>query len=174
MMRVALLMMAALLALLPAVLRAHEGTEVSVRGEVRPNGPIEIVGEGFEANDHIRLELRKEGVEPIALGTVAADAEGAFTETLHLPASVRPAIYQLAAEGEESATADVTVLEPAAGDAPVEPEPPSTEPVSNDRPSGEVIGLAAFTGAIALLAVTLLWLSRTRPRPAERDKEAVL
>lgn len=175
-MRVALLLIAALLALLPASLRAHEGTEISVRGEVRPNGPIVLVGEGFEANDHVRIELRKEGVEPVEIGRVPADAEGAFTATLHLPATVRPGIYQLAAEGEESATADLTVLQPAAGDAPVEPEPSSTEPVSNDRPSAEVIGLAAFTGAIALLAVVLLWLSGARPRPqaGERDKEAVL
>jgi len=161
--RAVALAFAVLLASLSVSALAHEGTEVSVRGEVRPNGPIEIIGEGFEANDHVRIELRKEGVEPIEIGRVPADAEGAFAETLHVPAAVRPGLYQLAAEGEESATTDVTVLEPAEGGAAVEPEPSPAEPVSNDRPAPEVIGLAVFTAGIAVLAVGLLWISKTRP-----------
>ena len=163
-MRAVALSLAALLALLATTALAHEGTEVSVRGDVRPNGPIEVIGEGFEANDHVRIELKKEGVEPIEIGRVPADAEGAFDEELHVPATVPPGIYQLAAEGEESATTDVTVLEPAEGGAAVEPEPSPSEPVSNERPAGEVAGLAVFTAAVAGIAAGLLWISRTRPR----------
>lgn len=163
-MRVAVLIIVAFLALLPAGLHAHEGTEVSVRGEVRANGSIELQGEDFAPNDVVRIELRKEGVEPVEIGRVPADAEGAFTETLHVPATVRPGIYQLAADGEEFATVDVTVLEPAAGDAPVDFEPPSTESVSNDRPAGEVVGLTIFAATVAAVAAGLLWWSRTRPR----------
>lgn len=163
--RAVALSLAALLALLATTAAAHEGTEVSVRGEVRPNGPIEVIGEGFEANDHVRIELRKEGVKPIEIGRVPADGEGAFEAELHVPATVPPGIYQLAAEGEESATTAVTVLEPASGAPVTEPEPRPAEPVSNDRPAGEIVGLAAFTAAIAAAATALLWLSRTRARP---------
>jgi hypothetical protein len=43
-------------ALAPAATRAH-GTNVSVTGDVRANGPIAITGEDFDANDSVRLEL---------------------------------------------------------------------------------------------------------------------
>lgn len=152
------------LALFPIAAFAHEGTEVTVKGEVRPGGPIEIVGEEFAPNDIVRIELRKDGVEPIELGRIPADAEGAFTETLHVPADVRPGLYALAADGEESATFDVTILEPAEGALEVDAGKAAQEPVSNDRPTGETIALAIFTGAIALAALGLLWASRTHAR----------
>ena len=154
------------LGLLPSAVLAHEGTEVSVRGEVRPAGPIEVTGEEFAPNDVVRIELRKEGINPIELGRVPADGEGAFSATLHVPASARPGLYQLAAEGQESDTTDVTVLEPAEGPVDIEPEPLAGGSVSNDRPTAEVLGLAALTAAIALVGVGLLWLSRTHPRAA--------
>ena len=154
-----------LFALFPAAtVLAHEGTEVIVNGEVRPDGPVQIEGEGFEPNDVVRIELRKDGVEPIELGRVPADDEGAFIETLHVPATVAPGLYQLAADGQESATFDLTVLEPEEGSEPAaEPARPA-EPVSNDRPAGETVGLAIFTAAIAVAAGGLLWFSRTRAR----------
>ena len=154
------------LGLLPSAVLAHEGTEVSVRGEVRPSGPIEVTGEEFAPNDIVRIELRKEGVNPIELGRVPADGEGAFSVTLHVPATVRPGLYRIAAEGKESATADVTVLEPAEGNVNIEPEPLADGSVSNDRPTGEVVGLAALTAAIAVVGAGLLWFSRTHPRAA--------
>ena len=149
------------LALLPTAALAHEGTEVTVRGDVRPGGPIDIVGEEFEPNDIVRIELRKDGVEPIELGRIPADGEGAFTETLHVPADVRPGLYQLAADGEESATFDVIVLDPTEGAPEVEPTGEAQESASNNRPAGETLGLTIFTGVIGLAAVALLWASRT-------------
>lgn len=156
----------ATLALFPSTVLAHGGTEVSVGSEVRADGAIEVTGEEFAPNDTVRIELRKEGVDPIELGRVPADEEGAFSATLHVPATVRPGLYQLAAEGQESDTTDVTVLEPAEGPVEIEAEPPAGGSVSNDRPTGEVLGLAAITAGIALVAVGLLWLSRTHPKAA--------
>lgn len=160
-----LLIIAALLALLPASLFAH-GTEVSVGGDVRPDGPIEIRGEELDPNDHVRLELRKGGVEPVELGTVAVEADGSFSITLHLPATVSPGIYELAADGKESATTEVTILEPVADGAEPAAEHEETENVSSDRPAGETVGLALVTAVLAALGAALLWLSRTRPYPA--------
>lgn len=154
------------LALVPTAALAHEGTEVTVEGDVRPGGPIAIQGEEFEPNDIVRIELRKDGVEPIELGRVPADDEGAFNETLHVPTDVRPGLYQLAADGEESATFDVTVLEPTEGTGEAEAIGEAEGSVSNDRPAGETVGLAIFTGVIALAAVALLWTSRTHARTA--------
>lgn len=148
----------------PAAALAHEGTEVTVSGDVRPDGPIEIVGEGFAPNDVVRIELRRDGAEPVELGRVPADGEGAFTETLHVPATLAPGLYELAAEGEESATFQLTVLEPDEGSGAVAEPPGSGGEVSNDRPAGETVGLAIFTAAVALAAGGLLWLSRTRAR----------
>ena len=152
-----------LLAFFPVAALAHEGTEVTVKGDVRPDGPIEIEGEGFEPNDIVRIELRRDGVEPVELGRIPADGEGAFTETLHVPGTVTPGLYQLAADGEESATFELTVLGPEEGSERAASES-SAEPVSNDRPAGETIGLAIVTAVIAVAAGGLLWFSRTRAR----------
>ena len=156
----------AAIALLPAIASAHGGTDVTVRGHLHPGGPIEIVGEDFAPNDVVRIELRKDGVEPFELGRIPADKDGGFTETLHIPASVPPGLYELAAEGQKSATADVTILEPPAGSAVAAEPAVAAGSVSNDRPAGETLGLAVFTAAIALAAVGLLWASRTHARSA--------
>ena len=152
-----------LVLLLPPTLLAH-GPEVSVVGEVRPNGPIEIRGEEFEPNDHVRLELRKGGVEPVELGTVAVEADGSFSITLHLAATVSPGIYQLAADGKESTTTEVTILEPEAGEAEAASEHQASGKVSSDRPARETVVLAALTITVWALGAGLLWLSRTRPQ----------
>ncbi len=157
----------AVVLLLPAQAFAHGGTEVNVKGDVRANGPIELVGADFAANDVVRIELHREGVQPIELGRVPADADGNFDETLHVPASVPAGLYQLAADGIESATAEVTILEPATG-APAGAEQPASDAgtAENHRPSGETVGLWVFTALVALIAVGLLWASRTHARPS--------
>lgn len=99
----------------------------------------------------------------IALGTVAADADGAFSITIHLPPTVPPGVYELSANGADSATTEVTVLEAASGTEGVATAQPS-ESVSNDRSAGEAIGLGALTAAFAISGAVLLALSRTRPR----------
>lgn len=140
---------------------AHEGTEISVKGEVRPNSIIELEGEEFAPNDAVRIELRKQGAEPILLGRISADANGAFIAELHVPASVSPGIYRLAAEGKESATAEITVLS-AASSSGAAANASATGDVSNDRPAGETIGLALFSALLAAAGLAALWFSRTR------------
>lgn len=162
---VPLLLMLLSLAVLPLTASAHGGTVVTVRGHPHRDGPLEVEGEEFAPNDVVRIELRRGDAEPFELGQVQADADGAFSHTFHVPATVEPGFYELAAEGEESASTEATILATPEGGAPaIEPEPSPAEPVSNDRPAPEVIGLAVFTAGIAVLAVGLLWISRTRPR----------
>jgi len=140
-----------------------------VAGEVTPNGPIEIRGSDFEPNDHVRLELRKEGVEPIELGRVPVEADGSFSITLHVPESVEPGIYELAADGKESASTEVTVLKAAEGETGASPETAGEREVSSDAPAGETISLAIATALIALVGAGLIWLSRTRPRTGKTE-----
>jgi len=162
-------------ALIPLAAFAHGGTKVSVKGDVRANGPIEIVGTDFAANDVVRIELRREGAQPVELGRIPADADGTFAETLHVPASVTAGLYQLAADGGESTTTEVTVLEPATGAPPGAEQPmAATATVENHRPTGETVGLALFTAATALVAVGLLWASRTHARPAGASQKGGL
>jgi hypothetical protein len=140
---------------------AHEGTAISVQGAVRANGPIEIEGEDFEPGDVVRIELRKDGVAPVELGRVPVEADGTFITTLHLGADVQPGLYELAADGQESASFDLTVLAAAEGSSGASETQPQ-ESVSNDRPAGETVGLVLFTVVLAAAAAGLLWLSRTK------------
>lgn len=149
-------------AMLTATVSAHEGTAISVAGEIRSNGPIEITGEDFEPGDTVRIELRKQGTAPIELGAVPVETDGSFTATLHVPETVESGIYQLAADGEESAETEVTVLEPEDGSEVVS-EPGEGGEVSSNRPSGETVGLVIATLLITLAGIGLLALSRTRP-----------
>lgn len=148
-------------AMLTATVSAHEGTAISAAGEIRPNGPIEITGEDFEPGDTVRIELRKQGTAPIELGAVPVETDGSFTATLHVPETAESGIYQLAADGQESAEVEVTVLEPADGSEVVS-EPGEDGDVSSDRPASETIGLVIATLLIALAGTALLALSRTR------------
>lgn len=164
-MRIIVTLGLALLALLPASVSAHEGTAISVVGEIRPNGPIEITGEDFGPGDVVRIELRKQGVAPIQLGTVPVETDGSFAATLHVPATAGPGIYQLAADGQESAETEVTVLEPEAGSE-VESEPAEGGEASSDRPASETVALAAAAVLLAAVGLGFLALSRTRPHVA--------
>lgn len=175
MIRIVAIVTFAALALIPLAAFAHGGTKVSVKGDVRADGPIEIVGTDFAANDVVRIELRREGAQPVDLGRIPADADGNFTETLHVPASVTAGLYQLAADGGESTTTEVTILEPAAvSSAGAEQSMVATATVENHRPTGETVGLALFTAATALVAVGLLWASRTHAHSAGSGRKGGL
>lgn len=155
-----------LLAFLPVRVAAHGGTEISVRGSVRVDGPIEITGEEFAANDTVLIVLRRAGTEAVELGRVPVGATGEFQALLHVPASMRAGLYELAAEGKESATAEVTILESAAGTQPGGAASEAEGDVSNDRAASEVIGLALVTAATALAGIGVLWRFRPHPRRA--------
>lgn len=159
---------AAGLALLPLAAQAHGGTEVIVEGHLHPDGPITIEGEEFAPNDRVVIELRRAGMEPVVLGEVGADDEGAFEASLHVPARVRPGFYQLVAAGEESASLELPIeaVPGGAGDA---DSATLDGNITNDRPAAETVGLATVTAVLALLAVVVLWSSRATPSAAEGE-----
>jgi hypothetical protein len=171
MIRVLAIIAASVFAFLPLAAIAHGGTEVSVKGDVRADGPIEIVGADFAANDVVRIELRREGTQPIELGRIPADGAGTITATLHVPASVRAGLYQIAADGQDSATAEVTILAATSEITDAPAQPASANAIENQRPAGETIGLAVFTAIVAVVAVGLLWVSRTHARTAGTNRE---
>ena len=160
-----ILALAALLALAPRIILAHGGTEVIVNGEVRADSLIEIEGEEFAPNDDVRIELLRDGTEPIELGRVRTDAEGKFLASLHVPPHVEAGLYRLEAVGVESASADVTVLSPSGdGDEPAG----AAGAVSSDRPVGETVVLAVAAAVLAIAGAGLVWFSRTRPHREDR------
>lgn len=156
----------AALALLPAAALAHGGSEVAVQGEIRPGGGVTITGEEFPAGSVVRLELRKDGGEPVVLGTVTVGGDEAFETTLHVPEGLRPGLFQLVAVGDdESASAEVTVLRAAGPAAQTQPAAAAVvAPPSYDRPASETVALVVLIAAVAALGGLLLWLGRTRPR----------
>ena len=156
----------AALALLPGVVAAHGDSTVAVAGHPHADGPIEIDGSDFEANEVVALELRKQGQAPVLLGSVPVEPDGTFAVTLHVPAEVRPGLYELVATaGDESTSAEATILEtpggamPSSGDTVV-------EDISNDRPAGETAALSVVTAALAAAGGGIVLLGRrNRPRP---------
>lgn len=152
-------------ALLPVAAFAHGGTELKVVGDVRPDAPMRVVGTQFSPDSVVRVELERDGLAPVALGQVPTDASGSFDKTLQIPATVPSGLYRLAAVGVESASADVAILAPASGMGAPQPATVGAS-VENQRSTGETVGLALFTAAVALAAGGLLWASRMRPRRA--------
>jgi hypothetical protein len=155
----------AVMALVPAAALAHGGPEVGVQGDIHAGGGIDVTGEDFPEGELVTISLLKDGGESLVLGTVTAGEDEAFEAVFHVPDDLRPGLYQLGAvSGDESASAQVTVLEAADGSLPS--SPPAALAVSNDRPTTEAMTLAVVTAGIAALGVLLLWLGRTRPRHA--------
>jgi hypothetical protein len=155
------LLLTALLALAPRTTLAHGGTEVTVNGDVRPGALIEVEGEEFEAGDDVRIELLREGTEPVELGSVRTDEEGGFLASLHVPVSVEAGLYRLEAVGVESASVEVTILEPLGDGEETSDEEGS---VSSDRPAKETVGLGLAVVLAAAIGAGLVWVSSRRTR----------
>lgn len=149
----------AALLLLPGAASAHGEPVVAVTGHPHPDGPISVSGDDFEANDLVRLELRRKGEEPIALGTVPVSEDGTFEITLHLSAEVRPGLYELVAiGGDETVSAEATILGPVGGAA--QNATAAVDDVTNNRPAGETVGLAIATALIALAGGAIVLFGR--------------
>lgn len=152
----------AILALLADVAAAHGDSEVAVAGQPHADGPIEIEGSDFEANEVVTVELRKQGQAPVLLGSVPVEADGTFEVTLHVPAEVRPGLHELVAStGDESASAEATILERPSGTVPGAGDN-STEDVGNERPVGETAALAVVTAVLAAGGLAIVLLDRRR------------
>jgi hypothetical protein len=154
-----------LAALVPSAVIAHGGPAVGVQGDVRAGGGITVTGEDFPPGEAVDIALEKAGIEPLVLGAVTVEEGDAFEVVFHVPENLRPGLYQLVAvSGDESASAQVTVLAAAEGGVPSGPPPALV--VSNDRSGSETALIALLTAAIAAMGALLLWLGRTRPRHA--------
>lgn len=154
------------LALFPGVVAAHGDSKVAVAGHPHTDGPIEIEGSDFEANEVVTLQLRKQGQAPVLLGSVPVEPDGTFEVTLHVSAEVRPGLYELVANaGDESTSAEATILERPGGTVPGVGDNP-TEDISNDRPVAETAALAVVTATVAAAGAGIILLGhRKRPRP---------
>ena len=154
---------AAALSLLPGFAAAHGGSEVAVTGHPHPDGPIDIEGKDFEANEIVKLELRKQGEPPLQLGSVPVGADGTFAVTRHVADTVRPGLYQLVATtaGEETTSAEATILG-RPGERSGTVDGAGTKDISNDRPTDETVGLAIVTAVLAVAGVAVILLGRHR------------
>ncbi|PRB03506.1 metallophosphoesterase [Microbacterium sp. MYb72] len=78
-------------------------------------GTVSVTGTGFAADAKLALELHS---DPVSLGTVEADANGAFTRTVTIPASTPAGAHALVAvlpDGTE-VTAPITVTAASTGE----------------------------------------------------------
>lgn len=150
----------AAIGLLPGTVAAHGDSAVAVAGHPHADGPIEIEGSDFEANKLVTLQLRKQGQAPALLASVPVEADGTFEVTLHVPAEVRPGLYELVADaGDERTSAEGSILERPGGTVPGAGDNP-TEDISNDRPVAETAALAVITAVLAVGGLAIVLLDR--------------
>lgn len=156
------LVIVAALSLLPLSAMAHGGSEIAVTGHTHPNGPIEIRGQAFNAGEIVALELRKQGEPALQLGSTPAGADGSFAVTLHVPETVRPALYQLVAVvGQETTSTEVTILRQP-GQSANAPAAAANVSIINSRPGAETAGLAVVTALMAIAGGAVVLLERRR------------
>lgn len=153
------LSLVATLALLPGVAFAHGGASISIAGHIHANGPMEVTGVDFEPGELVTLELRRQGMAPIPLGTASAAADGSFRVALHVPAEVMSGLYELTAvTGNETTTAEATIA--AAAEGGTDTPAAQTGIVENDRPAAETVGLVLVTALAAAGGAAIILLGR--------------
>jgi hypothetical protein len=80
---------------------AHGEARLEVSPErLSPGSPLTIHGAGFSYDQELTLTLRRSGVQT-PLGTVLADAEGAFELTVIIPVDLPKGAYQVYAVAHE-------------------------------------------------------------------------
>ncbi|WP_147543750.1 fibronectin type III domain-containing protein [Aeromicrobium massiliense] len=83
---------------------------VAVEGELAPGASVTITGTGYAPNvPELALELHS---DPVALGTVATDAQGGFTTTVTIPETVPVGAHQVVVlhEGQQVTASPVEVV----------------------------------------------------------------
>lgn len=139
---------------IPALADGAKGVTVSPLTP-KPDQVITVNGELLGPNSEVEVLLIGNG-ETVDLGEVMADEEGDFTQEFRLPADLGPGTYQLEATGEESATTQITVTGAPTGgvsEEGAEAGAMGPEPVIEQRPLGQSIGLVALFGALAALGL---------------------
>jgi LPXTG-motif cell wall-anchored protein len=157
----------------PPVIEEPATPEVELgAASVVAGGKVTVSGTGFEADAALRFELRS---DPVDLGTVTADADGAFSRTLTIPANTPAGVHTLAvilADGTE-VTSQLTVTAAGGGGAVA----PGTGGSGNATDGALAVTGAESTpyivGAVVLLALGLGLFAMRRRRHAASAVSAV-
>lgn len=136
-----------------------EGTLTIDRPSVRVGESFSVSGSGFAAGEQVRFALFS---TPTDLGTVVADASGAFVATLTVPASVVPGAHTLQALGADSGITAEAALTVLAADA-AAPGAAGSGPGALSTTGVSVVG---FVGLAGLLLAAGAWLVVRRRRVA--------
>jgi LPXTG-motif cell wall-anchored protein len=143
----------------PAVPEVELGAASVVAG-----GTVTVEGSGFAAGAELRFELRS---DPVTLGTVTTDADGAFRRTLTIPASTPAGAHTLAvirADGTEVTTSlTITAAQGGAG-APVGSAGSSSGSAADALATTGADSTPFIVGAVVLLALGLVLFAMRRRR----------
>jgi len=163
----------ALVAGRPGVARAHEeGVLKPATRMLSPGDSLSLAGEKFTRNATLIVWVVGVGGRT-ELARVRTDAKGGFTTRLLVPATVTPGAYRLvavAADGDEVAGLDVTVVAGAAEAAHDEhegmamDEAPTAEPLALEHARSSLVTGAAVGGILLALGLGGVLL-----RPHRRD-----
>ena len=138
---------------------------------VTAGGTVTVAGSGFAAEAELRFELRS---DPVDLGTVTADANGAFSRTLTIPAATPAGTHTLAvirADGTE-VTASLTVTAASSGGVGTPGDGGSVGAGDGDLATTGADSTPYVIAAVVLLALGLgLVVLRRRRQNAAVDAE---
>ncbi len=122
--------------------------------QLTAGGSFDLSGVGFAANEKVDVTLHS---DPVLLGTLVADGDGAITGSLVVPTSATSGAHQLIAVGQESGAevaVDVTVTSTAA--------PAATDAGPLASTGSTVLGGVVVAGLLLLLAGGALVMRRRR------------
>lgn len=156
---VLLLALAPALGLAASAARAHEdGVLRLASGVVTAGGSVAVSGENFARNTTFRLVL-KGALRDYELGSVDADAGGAFSRDLTIAADVARGTYRLVAmapDGDEAAAVDLEIA--AALTPPQEAADAGAHPaVTSPMPSADDLVIERRYSGIEWLVIGLLF-----------------
>lgn len=124
------------------------------KSSVIPAAKVIIKGEGFLAGEDIRLEFHS---DPVVLGTVKADAKGAFSVELTVPANAAAGQHHFVAVGLKSGKVIKT---------PVTVDKPGAKPSANPKGALAKTGSSAEALLLASIGLGLAGVAAYRRRTA--------
>lgn len=144
----------------PSTPKPEENTPAPVaelkadKSSVVPTAKVTLKGEGFLAGEDIRLEFHS---DPVVLGTVKADAKGAFSAELTVPANAAPGQHHFVAVGLKSGKVIKT---------PVAVDMPGAKPSANPKGALAKTGSSAEALLLASIGLGLAGVAAYRRRTA--------
>ena len=163
-----LLASSALLTFTAGLAMAHGGKEVAVQPPTaRPGETITVKGEGLGESRDIEIRIVGTGVN-IDLGEFEANAEGEFSAEVTVPTDLKAGTYQVKAIGQESETAELTLL--AAGSSAAAAAPMQEATPVQERPLLVTLGFVILFGLLSGLG---LFFARSARKDKTAQREAV-